>query len=389
VDHRADIFSVGAIAYELIAYKRPFDGDTITAVMYKIMHDRPDARVLPETEYSPRLQEIIMRALARDVRERYQSLDDMRHDLAGMVRATPTHVGLRVDPAVARPPAAPARAPEPERAKPEPEREKQQEIARMRAELARARAEGQLQRALLTSRRLMELAPGDKEAAAAAKQIEGTIQDRQVEQFCETALAYAADGDMELAGKILGKVEKLAPESPRHRQLKTYLAEESSRRAAKALTAKAQDALAFGKLEEARAAAEEALKAEPSNAVAREIRDRAADVLARRKGATPAPAAAPAAPAPATAAPAPHAGPAAATATPPPASGPPSDPGSPARTSTPEGRRSEVEALTSAALNHFLQNNHGKARKAIDKALAIDPGNKKALEMLRILGAIG
>jgi tetratricopeptide (TPR) repeat protein len=306
-----------------------------------------------------------------------------------MVRATPTHVGLRVDPAVARPPAAPARAPEPERAKPEPEREKQQEIARMRAELARARAEGQLQRALLTSRRLMELAPGDKEAAAAAKQIEGTIQDRQVEQFCETALAYAADGDMELAGKILGKVEKLAPESPRHRQLKTYLAEESSRRAAKALTAKAQDALAFGKLEEARAAAEEALKAEPSNAVAREIRDRAADVLARRKGATPAPAAAPAAPAPATAAPAPHAGPAAATATPPPASGPPSDPGSPARTSTPEGRRSEVEALTSAALNHFLQNNHGKARKAIDKALAIDPGNKKALEMLRILGAIG
>ena len=395
VDHRADVFSVGAIAYELIAYKRPFDGDTITAVMYKIMHDRPDPKVLPETEYSPRLQEIIMRALARDVRERYQSLDDMRHDLAGMVRATPTHVGLRVDPAVTRPPAAPARAPEPERAKPQPDREKQQdrdkqqEIARMRAELERARAEGQLQRALLTSRRLMELAPGDKEAAAAAKQIEGTIQDRQVEQFCETALAYAADGDMELAGKILGKVEKLAPESPRHRQLKTYLAEESSRRAAKALTAKAQDALAFGKLEEARAAAEEALKAEPSNAVAREIRDRAADVLARRKGPTPAPAA-PGAPAPAAAAAqAPSADPAAATATPPPASGPPSDPGSPARTSTPEGRRSEVEALTSAALNHFLQNNHGKARKAVDKALAIDPGNKRALEMLRILGSIG
>jgi Tfp pilus assembly protein PilF len=48
-----------------------------------------------------------------------------------------------------------------------------------------------------------------------------------------------------------------------------------------------------------------------------------------------------------------------------------------------------VEALTSAALNHFLQNNHAKARKAIDKALAIDPGNKKAREMLRILGALG
>jgi tetratricopeptide (TPR) repeat protein len=298
-----------------------------------------------------------MRALARDVRERYQSLDDMRHDLAGMVRATPTHVGLRVDSAAR--PAPPPRAPEQERSKPQPDREKQQEIARMRAEVERARAEGQLQRAVLTCHRLMELAPGDKEAAATAKQVEAAIQDRQVEQLCETALSYAADGDMELAGKILGKVEKFAPASPRHSQLKTYLAEESSRRAAKALTAKAQDALALGNLEEARAAAEEALQAEPSNSVAREIRDRAADVLARRRGA------------------------------PPPVPVPPSDPGSPARTSTPEGRRSEVEALTSAALNHFLQNNHAKARKAIDKALAIDPGNKKAREMFRILGALG
>jgi len=385
VDHRADIFSVGAIAYELIAYKRPFDGDTITAVMYKIMHDRPDPRVLPETEYSPRLQEIIMKALARDVRERYQSLDDMRHDLAGMVRATPTRVGVRAEPAPAK---APPRAAEPERGKPQPDRERQQEIARMRAEVERAEAQGQLQRAMVTSRRLVELAPEDKEAAATAKRIEAAIQDGQAAQLCETALAYAADGDIDLAGKIMAKVEKLAPESPRFLQLQAYLAEESSRRAATALTATAQDHLALGNLEEARAAAEEALLANPSNAVAREIRDRAADVLARRKSGQPPAAASPELQA---VGPAPSA---AATATPPPAAVasapvPPSDPGTPARTGSPEGRRSEVEALTSAALNHFLQNNHAKARKAIDKALAIDPGNKKAREMLRILGALG
>ena len=388
VDHRADVFSVGAIAYELIAYKRPFDGDTITAVMYKIMHDRPDPKALPETEYAPRLQEIIMKALARDVRERYASLDDMRHDLAGMVRATPTRIGMRVDPSVARP-APPPRAAAPDRARPQPDREKQQEIARMRKEVERARSEGQPQRALETCRRLVELAPDDQDAAAMAKQVEGAVQDRQVEQLCETALAYAADGDMELSGKIMGKVERLAPESPRYRQLKTYLAEESARRAAQDLTAKAQDHLAFGNLEEARDAAEQALAAQPSNTVAREIRDRAADVLARRKGgATPAPAAAtatppPTAPPPVNAVSQPAASPAA------PAPVPPSDPGTSPRTGTPEGRRSEVEALTSAALNHFLQNNHAKARKAIDKALAIDPGNKKAREMLRILGALG
>ena len=42
VDHRADVFSVGAIAYELFSYRKPFDGDSITGVMYKIMHERAD-----------------------------------------------------------------------------------------------------------------------------------------------------------------------------------------------------------------------------------------------------------------------------------------------------------------------------------------------------------
>jgi tetratricopeptide (TPR) repeat protein len=251
---------------------------------------------------------------------------------------------------------------------------------------------------MVISRRLVELAPEDKEAAATAQRIEAAIQDGQVAQLCETARAYAADGDIDLAGKIMGKVEKLAPASPRLRQLKAYLTEESSRRAGKALTATAQDHLAQGNLEQARAAAEQALLANPSDAVAREIRDRAADVLARRKTGPPPPAAAPerqavrpvpsaaatATPLPAVSGPAePAPAPAAATPV------PPSDPGSPARTSSPEGRRSEVEALTSAALNHFLRNDHAKAKKAIDKALAIDPGNKKAREMLRILGAIG
>ena len=65
VDHRADIFSVGAIAYELIAQAPPFDGDSLTAVMFQIMHDAPDPPALPATAYSPGLERIILKALAR------------------------------------------------------------------------------------------------------------------------------------------------------------------------------------------------------------------------------------------------------------------------------------------------------------------------------------
>ncbi len=54
-----------------------------------------------------------------------------------------------------------------------------------------------------------------------------------------------------------------------------------------------------------------------------------------------------------------------------------------------EAKKVEVEALTTAALNHFLQNEYGKARKAVDKALALEPENKKAKELMKILGSLG
>ena len=221
VDHRADIFSVGAIAYELIAYKRPFDGDSLTAVMFKIMHDRPGpAARCPETEYSPGLEEIIMKALARD---RATSATSRSTRCATTWRAGAGHadaVGLRVDPALARPPAAPPRP----RSRSARSRSRTARSSRTATSSRRSRGcgrrwSGRAPRASssarsLTSRRLMELAPGDKDAAAAAKQIEGAIQDRQVEQLCETALAYAADGDMELAGKIAGQGREARAREP-------------------------------------------------------------------------------------------------------------------------------------------------------------------------------
>ena len=63
IDHRADIFSVGAIAYELLAYRRPFDGDSLTQVMFHIMRAEPDFTALPRTDFSPGLEAIVQRAL--------------------------------------------------------------------------------------------------------------------------------------------------------------------------------------------------------------------------------------------------------------------------------------------------------------------------------------
>ena len=86
VDRRADVFSVGAIAYELLARRKPFRGDSLTEIMFQVVHGAPDPDALPATAYSPGLERLVLKALARDREERYPSLDAMHADLASLVR---------------------------------------------------------------------------------------------------------------------------------------------------------------------------------------------------------------------------------------------------------------------------------------------------------------
>jgi len=53
-----------------------------------------------------------------------------------------------------------------------------------------------------------------------------------------------------------------------------------------------------------------------------------------------------------------------------------------------ESRKSELDALVSAAVNHFVANEYGKAKKAVARILELDPNNKKAKELSGILGAL-
>ncbi len=46
-------------------------------------------------------------------------------------------------------------------------------------------------------------------------------------------------------------------------------------------------------------------------------------------------------------------------------------------------RRVEAEALTASALQHFMANEHDKARKVVDRALDLDPVNRRARELQR------
>ena len=80
VDGRADIFSTGVVLYELLTGKKPFEGDSPTAVIVKILKDDPnpiDATLgLPDNVVAA-----VMKALAKDPANRFQSADAMSREL--------------------------------------------------------------------------------------------------------------------------------------------------------------------------------------------------------------------------------------------------------------------------------------------------------------------
>jgi serine/threonine protein kinase/TolB-like protein/tetratricopeptide (TPR) repeat protein len=96
LDGRTDLFSFGAVLYEMCTGTLPFRGDTSALIFKAILDREPTAAVRLNPDLPPRLEDIISKALEKDRNLRYQVASDMRADLQRLKRDTDSSRGAVV-----------------------------------------------------------------------------------------------------------------------------------------------------------------------------------------------------------------------------------------------------------------------------------------------------
>jgi serine/threonine-protein kinase len=109
VDPRSDLYSLGVVLYELLTGKTPFEGDTPVEIAMKHLSNAPKPPSKLRPDVPPELDMVVLRALAKNPDDRYQSADEMEADLERVARGAPVAAAtvdsatqvLRVPPAAA------------------------------------------------------------------------------------------------------------------------------------------------------------------------------------------------------------------------------------------------------------------------------------------------
>jgi serine/threonine protein kinase/tetratricopeptide (TPR) repeat protein len=88
VDARSDVFSLGAVLYEIITGKRPFKGTHAEAVRYSILNEEPEPLSDHIPDLPPDLERVVLKALAKYPDDRYGSAAELGADLEAVSSQT-------------------------------------------------------------------------------------------------------------------------------------------------------------------------------------------------------------------------------------------------------------------------------------------------------------
>ena len=90
VDIRSDIFSLGALFYELVTGEKPFEAENTATLVYKIVQTDPIPPNIVNVNIPQAVARVIFRAMAKDPSQRYQKPAEMLMDVKALASASPT-----------------------------------------------------------------------------------------------------------------------------------------------------------------------------------------------------------------------------------------------------------------------------------------------------------
>jgi serine/threonine-protein kinase len=91
VDARSDVYATGCVLYELLCGHPPFVGDSPVSVAYQHVREEPKAPSLSNRDVTPAIDAIVLKALAKNPLNRYQSAGEMRADLLRAAAGRPVY----------------------------------------------------------------------------------------------------------------------------------------------------------------------------------------------------------------------------------------------------------------------------------------------------------
>jgi serine/threonine protein kinase len=187
VDYRSDIFSVGALAYELLSYHQAFPGTMNDGLLHRLPNEAP----APFAQVSPGLpadlEGIVLRALAKTPQDRFADLDEMRTAVHRARRSIDPQLQLETVVIPSRNKQRPSTRPASSEERRALLERRARQIALHRDAARAALARGDLDGAAAACDDALTLDPDDQEAAQLLSEIQQAKEDREQDHGREPA----------------------------------------------------------------------------------------------------------------------------------------------------------------------------------------------------------